>query len=339
MNGRRSAVARWLEPARVATAVATAVTGAGCVAVGVAPPRASAAPIGRCTTHSGTIVAVDFQHWGGPIVRGCGVGRHSGYDLLHAAGFTTAGDQHDGPAFICRLGNGAYHAGTQYPAPAQEDCVLTPPASAYWSYWLAPAGQDHWTYSQRGAMSEVPKPGEVELWIFGATNIAGTRGSGVPPFSPDTLRAHNASPHQPQPSQAHQPAAKSSATRQTTTSPPPTTASTTQTTPPAPTPATTPATRHHRDARPRAPHARARRHPTRSRHRVGVAASTVASSVTTTSSSASPPSRTAPPLVAARATGERTPSSSAAPLVIGISLVLLLSAGAAWTIWQRRRYE
>ena len=158
------AVGRWLKP------VMAGILAASAASVGAAgsAPEASAAPISQCAPHLGTIVAVDFEHWGGPIVRGCGVGQRSGYDLLHAAGFTTAGDQHDGPAFICRLGNAAFHAGTQYPTPGQEDCVLTPPAAAHWSYWLAPAGQNHWTYSQLGAMSEVPKPGEVELWIFGA---------------------------------------------------------------------------------------------------------------------------------------------------------------------------
>jgi hypothetical protein len=179
---------------RVFVAAIAAAATATLAAAAVATPNASAASIGQCTTHSGTIVAVDFQHWGGPIVRGCGVGQRSDYNLLHTAGFTTAGDQHDGPAFICRLGNSAFHGGRQYPTPAHDDCVLTAPGSAYWSYWLAPAGQNTWSYSQLGAMSEVPKPGEVELWTFGATNVAGTRGSGVPSSSPDALRAHNARP-------------------------------------------------------------------------------------------------------------------------------------------------
>lgn len=146
-------------------------------------------PISRCTAHRGTIVAVDFAHWSGPVVRGCALDQPTGYQLLHAGGFTTAGDQHDGPAFICRLGDTAFDHGTQYPTPAEDACVLTPPASAYWSYWLAPSGRNHWNYSQLGAMSEIPKPGEVELWTFGSTNIAGTRGSGIPPFTPNELRA------------------------------------------------------------------------------------------------------------------------------------------------------
>ena len=72
----------------VTTAAAVGLAGAALGAV----PGALAGPVGRCTPHSGTIVAVDFAHWGGPVVRGCGVRQRSDYDLLHAAGFTTAPD-------------------------------------------------------------------------------------------------------------------------------------------------------------------------------------------------------------------------------------------------------
>jgi MYXO-CTERM domain-containing protein len=149
---------------------------------------AAAAPLKDCTSTSGTVVAVNYGHWGGPVVVGCGVKQSSGYNLLHAAGFTTAGDLHDGPAFICRLGDRAFRHGTQYPDPSQDACVVTPPSSAYWSYWLALAGQNRWSYSQLGAMADAPKPGEVELWTFGGTNIAGTRGSGLPTLTPNQVR-------------------------------------------------------------------------------------------------------------------------------------------------------
>lgn len=173
----------------IGTAAAVACLG-GPLTMSAAPASAAAgaAPT-SCTARSGTIVAVDFSHWGGPIVRGCALRRRAGYGLLHAAGFTTAGDQHDGPGFICRLGDAAFHRGTQYPTSRQDDCVRTPSASGYWSYWLAPAGAKRWSYSQVGAMNDVPKPGEVELWTFGATNVAGTQGSGVPRYSPAQLRA------------------------------------------------------------------------------------------------------------------------------------------------------
>lgn len=177
---------------RPCSAVALA---AGALLMLLAPPlvpRASADPISSCTTTHGTIVAVDFSHWGGSIVRGCGVSAGTGYELLHDGGFTTAGTQHDGPAFICRIGTAGFHAGTQYPTPQQDSCVLTPPASAQWSYWLAPAGQNTWSYGQLGAMSDTPKPGEVELWQFGSTNVAGT--TGRPSVSPAQLRASDPSP-------------------------------------------------------------------------------------------------------------------------------------------------
>jgi hypothetical protein len=155
---------------------------------------AHADPIGNCTTTTGTIIAVDFGHWGGPIVRGCGVGQPNGYSLLHAAGFNTAGDNHDGPGYICRIGNQAFAAGTQYPTPAQDACIVTPPSTAYWSYWYAPVGRSTWSYSSLGAQGAHPQPGEVDLWVFGGTDVGGSTGSGVPHVSPDSLRAHNAAP-------------------------------------------------------------------------------------------------------------------------------------------------
>ena len=178
------------------------------------PGAAHADPLTHCSTTVGTIVAVDFAHWGGPIVRGCGVNDASGYSLLHAGGFSTAGDSHDGPAFVCRLGNQAFDSGTQYPTSKQDACIETPSPSQDWSYWLAPAGRNTWSLSDLGAMSHRPKPGEVELWMYGGTNASGTSGSGVPTFSPNTLRAQNTQPaagttpsrpptHRPSPKATH----------------------------------------------------------------------------------------------------------------------------------------
>jgi hypothetical protein len=160
---------------------AAAVLAAGSALVS-APAPARADPISSCTTTSGVIVAVDFSHWGGNIQRGCDASPTTGYAALHEAGFSTAGTQHDGAGFICRIDN--------YPAPSDEACVVTPPASAYWSYWHANAGQSSWSYSQLGAQSYKPKPGSVDAWVFGATNLSGT--SGGPSFTPDQVRAKNA---------------------------------------------------------------------------------------------------------------------------------------------------
>ncbi|MEV6475355.1 hypothetical protein [Streptomyces sp. NPDC051657] len=156
--------------------------------------QASAAPqpIGRCTTSTGVVLAVDFSHWGGPVYRSCGTTPTTGYELLNQGGWRTTGTGHDGPAFICRIGYSGYQGGKQYPTSQQEDCVLTPPASAYWSYWHADPGENTWEYSQLGAMSYRPRPGSVDLWIFGGTNIEGTKGR--PTVTPNQLRAHNSRP-------------------------------------------------------------------------------------------------------------------------------------------------
>jgi hypothetical protein len=164
------------------------------VAIPTAPALATAQPVGDCTTTSGVIVAVDFAHWGGPVLRSCGSTPTTGYDLLNQGGWQTAGTQHDGPGFICRIGYAGYQGGTQYPTPSQESCVLTPPASAYWAFWYANPGQNGWNYSQLGATSMDPEPGSVELWTFGGTNLGGTAGSAVPTIAPAELRASNTRP-------------------------------------------------------------------------------------------------------------------------------------------------
>ncbi|MGW0582563.1 hypothetical protein ACWD25_43090 [Streptomyces sp. NPDC002920] len=48
------------------------------------------------------------------------------------------------------------------------------------------------SFSQRGAMLYKPKPGSVDLWIFGGTDVEGTEGR--PEVTPDQLRAHNTRP-------------------------------------------------------------------------------------------------------------------------------------------------
>ncbi|MFD5556755.1 hypothetical protein ACFWIA_23300 [Streptomyces sp. NPDC127068] len=178
--------------ARVARTAAA--LGAACALLGGTTGSASAAsqPMGRCTTSSGVVLAVDFSKWGGPLYRSCGTTPTTGYELLNQGGWRTTGTGHDGPAFICRIGYSGHRGGKQFPPPDQDDCVLTPPASAYWSYWHADPGENTWEYSQLGAMLYRPKPGSVDLWIFGGTNIEGTRGR--PTVTPDQVRARNTQP-------------------------------------------------------------------------------------------------------------------------------------------------
>ncbi|MFF0740282.1 hypothetical protein ACFYVL_07755 [Streptomyces sp. NPDC004111] len=174
---------------RTATALGLTVAAFAATA---SPAHALPQPMSQCTTSSGAVLAVDFSRWGGPIYRSCGTTPTTGYELLNQGGWATTGTGHDGPAFICRIGYSGYRGGKQFPPPEQDDCVLTPPASAYWSYWHANPGQNTWEYSQLGAMLYRPRPGSVDLWIFGGTDIEGTRGR--PKVTPDQLRARNTRP-------------------------------------------------------------------------------------------------------------------------------------------------
>jgi hypothetical protein len=168
--------------AAAALIMAAGMTGILAVAAPTAP--AGADPPGACTTTSGEIVVVDFAPWGGSIERGCDPTLTTGLAALQTAGFTTAGDQHDGPAFICRIDDD--------PPASQDPCINTSPATAYWSYWHADAGQDVWSYSQLGAATYRPPPGSVDAWVFGSASQQGT--DGQPPFSPAEVRATNATP-------------------------------------------------------------------------------------------------------------------------------------------------
>jgi hypothetical protein len=147
-------------------------------------PPAFGGSLGSCSSTHGATVAVDFGPWAGPVVLGCDPAPTTGIALLHTGGFTTAGDQHDGPQFICRIGHPAFASGSQRPTVAQDACFRTPPASASWSYWLAAAGQNTWTYSQLGTNSDRPGTGEVQAWVYGATDS-----TDQPRFTPAQVRA------------------------------------------------------------------------------------------------------------------------------------------------------
>jgi hypothetical protein len=181
-SGRPAGIA-WRSAAVVAGLMLTALT-----AGGAGPAAAAARPLDACTVTSGVILAVDFGPWGGPLLRSCGSTPTTGYVQLNQGGWHTTGTEHDGPGFICRIAYSGYRHDAQYPTPAQQSCVATPPASAYWTFWQAGPGQTSWTYSQHGAVSYRPAPGSISLWVFGATNLGGSAGSAVPKISPQSLR-------------------------------------------------------------------------------------------------------------------------------------------------------
>ncbi|MGW9447410.1 hypothetical protein [Streptomyces sp. NPDC055632] len=84
--------------------------------VGVRPPVRLAAVLGAC----GSFLAV------GTVVRCAPGDQATGLAALRNAGFTIAGTQRWGEAFVCRIEG--------KPTAATEACVNTPPASAHWSY-------------------------------------------------------------------------------------------------------------------------------------------------------------------------------------------------------------
>jgi hypothetical protein len=174
---------RWLT--RAASTLIAALTIAVWTSV---PSAAKPRPVADCTAASGAMLVVDFAPFGGPLLRACGSTPTTGFALLNQGGWHTSGTEHDGPAFVCRIGYAGFHHGTQYPTPAQQPCINTPPVNAYWTYWQAGPGQNTWSYSQLGAPTYRPQPGSISLWIFGGTNLAGTSGTAVPKITPASLR-------------------------------------------------------------------------------------------------------------------------------------------------------
>ncbi|MFJ7071184.1 hypothetical protein [Streptomyces sp. NPDC098781] len=282
------------------------------------PAAADPQPMGRCTTTSGAVLAVDLSHWGGPILRSCGTTPTTGYELLNQGGWRTTGTGHDGPAFICRIGYSGYRDGKQFPTPAEDDCVLTPPASAYWSYWHADPGDNDWEYSQLGAMLYKPKPGSVDLWQFGGTNVEGTEGR--PTVSPDQLRAHNTRPQ----GDGGKPPSDDQAPELTPD----------VDTGPAPEQPAPPSARSS-SAKPKKPKAPKDRKPTKS----ASPSPTPSASTSAPADAAAAPSPGTKVVDAAPAADAEHDAGSILPVVTGASLVVLIGGAAVYAARRRRRTE
>lgn len=157
----------------------------------------------------GVTVVVDFRGLGGGVQQGCAPGSPAtGVAALTAAGFgyTYASRQ---PGFVCRI-NGK-------PGADADKCVNTSPASAYWSYWHAPAGGS-WSYSNQGAATYTPARGTVEGWAFGAGEQPGMAPPAAPAPQPPAPQ-----PQVPAPAPVNPPAGQPATT--TTTVPPVTSSS------------------------------------------------------------------------------------------------------------------
>lgn len=140
---------------------AVGVAGAA-VLVGPAAP-AEARVDAACDTSTGVTVVVDFGPYGGVEV-GCAPDTGTGLGALEAAGFAWTGTAQYGN-FVCRIDG--------LPTAQDDQCVRTPPATAYWVYWHAQRG-GAWAYSSQGPGAYDPPAGSVEGWSFGAGDPPGS---------------------------------------------------------------------------------------------------------------------------------------------------------------------
>lgn len=144
---------------------------------------------GYCKDALGVTVVVDYQDLGaygtnaGGVVTRCAPTNvpgkpfsGTGLAALKAAGFTFAGTQRWGNAFVCRV-NGRPASTETVPIPGNpyynEKCLDTPPASAFWGYWHARNGGT-WTYSSTGASSYTVTGGGFEGWSFSHNRTSST---------------------------------------------------------------------------------------------------------------------------------------------------------------------
>lgn len=163
----------------------------------------------------GVTVVVDYRGLGGGVRQGCAPGSPaSGIAALTAAGFgyTYASRQ---AGFVCRI-NGK-------PGTDADKCVNASPATAYWSYWHAPAG-GAWAYSNQGAATYVPGRGTVEGWAFGAGEQPGIAPPAAPAPPPPAQQPQPPAPPVQQPP-AQQPTARQPPAVTTSTAAPPTSSS------------------------------------------------------------------------------------------------------------------
>ncbi|HEU5152697.1 MAG TPA: hypothetical protein VFU19_19560 [Iamia sp.] len=160
--------------------VATALVGAGVAVLPAPPATAEVTPRGHdgaCAPDDdvGVTIVVDFQDLGGGVnVRCTERPPTDGADALDAAGISWQGVVRWGRGFVCKIAG----------KPADDPCIDTPPASAYWSYWLAPRG-GRWCYSNLGVLNRRPPPGTVEGWSFSLDRDGGQ--SPPPRMAPPAL--------------------------------------------------------------------------------------------------------------------------------------------------------
>ncbi len=266
----------------VAAVVLTAATG---VSTPAAPASAA-----TCPTSSGVSVVVDFGALGGGVQTVCDTGG-SGKDaaaMLASAGYALDYVQRF-PGFICRIDG----------VPAEDPCVNTPPADAYWGLFWSDGKSGDWVYSSIAAGGlRVPAGGYVGLaW----QQSVARRVPGVPA----TVRS---SP-KPTPTPTKKPTKKPSPTSAATPTP---SASPTPTPAPSATPSRKPAKKPSKKPSP-----------------------TATPSSAAPSSAAPTPTGSPSPVPAAH--DEDSPAASVVPTWLVLAVLAVLLVGGAGAVVVRRR--
>lgn len=123
-----------------------------------------------CSSDTGVTVVVDFQELGGGLQQVCdaGGGGQRASALFPDNGFPLTYVQRQ-PGFVCRVSE----------VPADDPCVNTPPADAYWGLWWSDGESGMWSYSSVGVASlTIPDGGSVAF----SWNGSSTRSEpGAPP--------------------------------------------------------------------------------------------------------------------------------------------------------------
>ncbi|MDR0782779.1 MAG: hypothetical protein LBE83_03365 [Propionibacteriaceae bacterium] len=133
-------------------------------------------------------VIIDFGPLGPEPLIGCASNLSAGargIDALRALGIQVTEVARQ-PQFICRLDG--------YPTPEQtlaipgqasyvEDCVKTPPSTAYWTYWSADEG-GQWAYSLLGYTMHEVIFGGYEGYSFALNLPTGGAKPSIPPQRP-----------------------------------------------------------------------------------------------------------------------------------------------------------
>jgi len=160
--------------ARLRSAAAVLVTaaagGLGCLAT---PAAASAA---ACPGSAGVTVVVEYGALGSGTSTGCAAegGGQTADRLLKDTGHALTYVQRF-PGFVCRIDG----------LPADDPCVNTPPADAYWGLWWSDGKTGEWSYSSLGAGSlTIPAGGYVAMVWDGSTGTVRPQADPAPHPTP-----------------------------------------------------------------------------------------------------------------------------------------------------------